>query len=371
MRIGVPREQLRNEHRVGLTPFAVQRLIEQGHEIWLEHDAGADSHFTDDDYAKLGVKIAFSRDEVYGRADLVCRVGPLHADEIELVRPGSTVIGFLQLAVAGREQIAKLGEKQVTAIGYELVEQDGRRTVLKALAEIAGHISISTAAHLLERNQGGRGLLLGSTPGLPPATVVILGAGTGGRAAARVAAAMGSHVILLDTDYAKLRRAHYEVPGPPVTAVAFERNIERYVAIADVVIGAVFSPGRSSPVLVSEAMVQSMKPGSVIVDLSLGLGNCIATSRPTDLANPTFQAHGVIHHCVPNITAAVPRTSSRALAIAAEPFVGCLANDGLPKALERCPGLGSGIYLYAGQPVHERVAALAGVAPTPLTQLLH
>jgi alanine dehydrogenase len=370
MRIGIPKEKRRNEHRVGLAPFGVNVLSKAGHEVLVEHDAGAESHFADDDYAGAGATIVYSADEAFQRADLVCRVGPLSPEEVELIRPGSTVCGFLQTTTTPREQINKLCDKGVTLIGYELVETNGRRTVLKAMVEIAGHLSVHTAAHLLEHNQGGRGLLLGGVPGLPPSAVVILGAGTGGRAAARIAVAMDAHVILIDSDYEKLRRAHYEIPGTPVTVLASERKIRRYTAIADAVIGAVFDPGRTSPIQVTEDMVKGMKPGAVIVDLSLGLGNCIATSRPTELDNPVFKVHGVTHYCVPNITAAVPRTSSRALTVAALPYITHLAQHGLPGAFAACPGLGAGIYVYQGKCVHVGVAAVVGVGQTPLATLV-
>jgi alanine dehydrogenase len=366
MIIGVPKERRRNEYRVGLTRQGVQALVQAGHTVIVEHDAGVQSHYTDQDYSDAGAKIAYNADEAYQRADLVCRVGPLDSEEVGLLRPDSIVCGFLQATNATRDQINKICEKRVTLIGYELVELNGRRTVLKAIAEIAGHLAVHTAAHLLEANQGGRGLLLGGVPGIPPSAVVILGAGTGGRAAARIAVAMDTHVILIDSDYDKLRRAHYEIPGTPVTVTASQRNLQRYTAIADAVIGAVFNPGRKSPVQVTEEMVKGMKPGSVIVDLSLGLGNCIATSRPTELDSPTFKVHGVTHYCVPNITAAVPRTTSRAVATAAMPYLTSLTQHGLPGAFASCPGLRPGIYVYQGKCVHEHVAAIIGATPTPL-----
>ena len=369
MRFGVPRETLENEHRVGLTPFGALRMIKRGHEVYVEHDAGADCHFTDREYADTGAKVVYSADEVFQRAEVVCRVGPLSRDEIDRLAPGSTVCGFLQLAVAPREQILALLDKQVTAIGYEIVERDNRRTILVALAEIAGHLAVHTAAHLLGTNEGGRGLLLGGIPGIPPATVVVLGAGTGGRAAARLAAAAGAHVVILDTDMARLRRAQQETPGQPASAFASERNVERFVEIADVVVGAAFAPGGESPVMVTEPMIERMKPGSVVFDMSIGLGGCIATSRPTTLDSPTFTLHDVIHYCVPNMTAAVPRTASRALTLEAIPFLLALG-DGGRQALATDAGLARGVYAFAGEVVHDNVARLAGREPRRLDDLL-
>jgi alanine dehydrogenase len=370
MRLGVPKERLRNEHRVGLTPFGVQTLRGAGHEIYVEHEAGADCMFTDEDYVTSGAEIVYSTDEVFQRAELVCRVGSLTSTELDSVRPGSTIIGMLQMAVAPREQVASLVDKEVTLIGYEIIEQHGRRSVLVALAEIAGHLAVHTAAHLLEHNAGGRGLLLGGVAGIPPSTVVVLGAGTGGRSAARLAAASGAHVIILGTDMERLRRAHLEVPGQPATAFASQRNLQRYSEIADVLIGAALTPGGPSPVLVTEEMIKAMKPGSVVLDMSIGLGGCIETSRPTTLEDPTFRLHGVTHFCVPNMTAAVPRTASRVMTNAALPFLLALANQGVRQALAQDSGLAKGLYLLEGKIIHPNVARLVGQTPAAIDTLL-
>ena len=369
MRIGIPRETSRNEHRVGLTPFAVQSLCTAGNKVYVEHEAGTDCLFSDDDYTQAGAKVVYNTDEVFGRADLVCRIGSLTNDEIDMLQPNGAVCGFLQLAVAPRDNITRLIEKRITAVGYELVERKGRRTVLVALAEIAGRLAIHSAAHLLQTGQGGRGLLLGGVPGIPPATVVVLGAGTGGLAAAKLAAACGAHVIILDADIDRLRQAQTEVPGQPATSLASERNISRFTAIADVLVGAALTPGASSSVVVTEKMVERMKPGSVIYDMSIGLGGCIETSRPTTLEDPTFQLHGVTHFCVPNMTAAVPRTASRATTASALPYLTALCERGVDVALREDQGLARGIYIHRGKVPHPNIARLAGVDPTPLAKL--
>jgi alanine dehydrogenase len=369
MQFGVPRETLANEHRVGLSPFGVMRLTRRGHQVFVEHDAGADCHFTDKQYGDSGATVVYSTDEVFQRSDVLCRVGPLGAREVELVREGATVCGFLELAVAPRANIAALLDKKVTLIGYEIAERDGRRAALVALAEIAGHLAVHTAAHLLGYAEGGRGLLLGGVPGIPPSTVVVLGAGTGGRAAARLAAACGAHVVILDTDMSRLRQAQMDIPGQPASAYASEHNVGRYVEIADVVIGAALTPGGASAMLVTEDMVEHMKPGSVIFDMSIGLGGCIETSRPTTLDSPTFTLHDVIHYCVPNMTAAVPRTASRALTIEAIDFLIALG-DGVGNALRADPGLAAGVYAYGGEAVHAGMARLAERDPKQLADLL-
>lgn len=373
MRIGVPKEGAA-ETRVGLTPFGVGRLVGLGHEVHVERHAGRAARFADDDYVAAGAKIVYQAEEVFGRADLVCKVGPLAPAEAAMAPPGTVVCGFHHLVVASREAIAAALAQQLTLIGYDTVaDASGHRTVQVALSEIAAHQTVHTAAHLLQHRGGGRGILLGSIPGVPPATAVILGAGTLGRIAARLFLALGAHVILLDAYVEHLRDA-VEVGGAgalrPVTALASARNLRRFTAIADVVVGAAVVPGGRAPFLVTEEMVRGMKPGSVILDLAIDQGGCVATSRPTSLDDPTFVAHGVIHHAVPNLTAAVPRTASRALTLAALPLLETLTEEGQARTLAGKPGLAAGIQVYRGQVVHPAVAGALGVAPADLDVLL-
>ena len=371
MRIGVPRETRHKEYRVGLTPFGVSRLSNDQHEIYVEHDAGVNGHFMDADYTKANGKIAYNTEEVFQRADLVCRVGRLSNEETAMLRPGSTLCGFLHLAVAPKDQLKELKQKEVTLIGYEIMHNaEGRRPVLVALSEIAGPLAIHTAARLLGHGAGGRGVLLGAVPGVPAATVVIVGAGTAGQAATRAALGVGAHVILLDMDIERLRQAHTNFLGRAVTVLASARNLTRFTAIADLLIGAVLSPGERTPDLVSEAMVKSMKQGSVIIDLSIDQGGCVETSRPTTLDNPTFKQHGITHYCVPNIASEVPRTASRALTIAALPFLSRLADKGVDVALREDAGLARGVYMYRGHVVNPFVAKAMGEAPESLAKLL-
>lgn len=371
MRIGIPRESTGDEHRVGLTPFGVARLVGLGHQVYIEHDAGRDAHFSDHDYSDAGGHVVYQREEVYQRGELVVRVGRLTADEVELVAPGSTVCGFMHLAVAPRELVAALRQREVTVFGYEAVEgTDGGRPVQAALSEIAAHLAVHRAGHLLTHGAGGRGVLLGKVPGVPPATVVILGAGTVGRTASQLFLANGAHVILLDAELERLRQATASAFPQPVTALASARNLGRYTRFADVFLGAVAVPGGRSPFVVSEEMVQAMKPGSVVVDLSISQGGCVATSRPTSLADPTFVAHGVTHLCVPNLTADTPRTTSRALTLAALPFVLRLAGEGIDGALRTDGGLERGAYLYRGRIVARALAAALGEEPERLGDLL-
>ena len=371
MRIGIPRETCHNEHRVGLTPSGVGQPCLTRHEVYVEHDAGVGGHFTDADYTKAGAKIAYTTEEVFQRADLVCRVGRLSNEEIDMLRPGSTLCGFLHLAVTPKEQLVSLKRKEVTLIGYEMVHAaDGRRPILVALSEVAGPLAIHTGARLLEHEAGGRGVLLGAVPGIPAATVVILGVGTVAQAAARAALGVGAHVVLLDNDSERLRRAHHNLGGHAVTVLASPESVARYTAFADLLIGAVLNPGGPSPNLVSETMVKNMKAGSAIIDLSIDQGGSVETSRPTTLDNPTYQQHGVTHYCVPNMTAGVPRTASRALTLAALPFICRLADEGLDRALREDPGLARGVYMYKGHVVSPFVATAMGESPENLDRLL-
>ena len=371
MNIGVPKETHSHEHRVGLTPFGAARLVNLGPKVFVQTGAGEDSHFRDDDYAQAGATIVFSADEAYQRADIVCRVSALDSEEADLVRPGSVVVGFHHLAVAPRELVVGLSEKKVTMVGYEVIEDgDGHRPVLTALSEVAGQMVVHKASQLLEHESGGRGLVLGGTPGMAPATVVILGAGTVGKTAARIAVAGGAHVVILDTDMEKLRDVMEACGGHVVTAMATRRTLTRFTAIADVVIGAVLIPGGRAPFLVTEEMVREMKRGSVIMDISIDQGGCVETSRPTPPDSPYFQLHGVTHYCVPNMTANAPRSASRVLMLAGLPYVVRLAGDGVQEALRADPGLGAGIYLYEGRMVNEQAAHALGIEHQSLHELL-
>jgi alanine dehydrogenase len=256
-------------------------------------------------------------------------------------------------------------------IGYETVEDEaGGHPVLRALSEIAGRMAVHRAADLLEYESGGRGIVLGNVPGIPPPTVVVLGAGTAGWTAASTALACGAHVIVMDAEMARLRHATRHGCGSAVTALASPRNLSRFVPIADVLIGAVLIPGGRAPYVVDEELVKAMKPGSVILDLSIDQGGCVATSRPTTCDNPTFKRHGVTHYCVPTMTTNVPRTASRATTLAALPFLTQIADEGLSRALRSNPGLSRGVYVYRGKLVHDPAARALGMDVTALADLL-
>jgi alanine dehydrogenase len=371
MFIGVPKEIHRHEHRVGLTPFAVSQLVADGHTVYVESDAGLRAHFTNRDFEEAGANIVFGRGEPYHRSDLVCRVSRPSTEELDLLKPGGIIAAFQHLAVIPRKNIDHFMELEATLVGYELIEEaDGDFPVLNPFSEMAGHMAIPLASHNLQAEQGGRGIIIGNVPGVPPATVLIIGAGTVGTAAARSAIGDGAHVLVVDDDMAKLRTLSKDLIGRPVTAICTEERLTRYSQIADVIIGAVYVPGERTPYLITEEMVKKMKQGSVIIDVSVDQGGCVETTRPMTLDQPTFIQHGVVHYCVGNMTANVPRTASRVLTNHALPYVKALAERGVDGAGKADPALAKAIYIYKGEMVHAGLGEHFGIPSRNLNDLL-
>ena len=371
MIIGVPRETHRHEHRVGLTPVAVRRFVGLGHQVVVERSAGLAARFTDREYEESGAQVVYSSEEAYRRADLVCKVGVISTEELELVKPGLVIGAFHHLAVAAKSTVERLCALQVTAIGYELVEDaHGHRSILVPFSEMAGQMAVYLAGHYLQNELGGRGILLGNVPGIAPLTVLILGAGTAGRTAARRARAVGAHVIVLDQRLENLRVVSEELSGQVVTQLVSPARLAQYTKIADVVIGAVLIPGARAPFLVTEEMVKAMRPGSVIIDLSIDQGGCVETSRPRTPDNPTYVVHDIVHYCVPNMTANVARTASRALADALQGLLDEIVGKGVAGALRDDSGLAAGTYLYRGNVVQGSLAAALGLPVASLVDLL-
>ncbi len=363
MDIGIPREVIRHEHRVGLTPQGVRGLVAHGHRVFIETGAGDGSRHGDKDYRDAGAEIVYRKEEIIHRAEIMLAVGAPSLEEVALCRPGQIIFGFLHLAVAPREVVRRMLERKVTAVGFEIIEEPlGHLPVLHAIGELAGQLVVHTAAHLLENESGGRGILLGSVPGVPPATILVLGAGTVGSHAARTALNVGAEVVVLDNDMSRLRQVARDLCGRPVTLIADRENVARYARIADVVIGAVLVPGGPAPFVVTKEMVSAMKPGSVIIDVSIDQGGCVETSRPTTLGDPTFVTHGVVHYCVPNLTANIARTASRVLSHAHLPYVLEVASSGMEGALKRSEALTRGVYLHQGKVMKPVLAGLLGSA---------
>lgn len=352
MYIGIPKEIRPFEFRVGLSPAGVEILTQQGHKVFVEHEAGVGAGFSDHEYEHAGARIAYSPEEVFGRADLLLKIARPMKDELEWLRPGSILAGLMHLASARQDKVDVMLKNRISTIAYEQIrEEDGTTPVKKPLAEIGGRMTASIAAHYLQNYKGGKGILLSGIPGVPPAEVVIIGAGVGGTAATRTFLGLGAHVTVLDIDLRALQRICDRFPEA-VTMIATPKNIGRTCAFADVVVGAVLVPGQRSPLVVTREMVQSMKPRSLIIDMSIDQGGCVETSRPTTHEHCTYIEEGVIHYCVPNIPAAVARTATHAFVNAAMLYILDLANKGFEKAIHDNPALEKSVSTHDGRMVH-------------------
>lgn len=359
--IGVPREIKRDEQRVALTPDGARELVSQGMEVRIETGAGLGAGISDDDYAAVGARIV-GRDEAWA-AHLVVKVKEPQPEEFVYLRPDLVLFTYLHLAAYPDVGRALL-EAGTTAVAYETVQlDDGSLPLLAPMSEIAGRLAAQVGAYLLEKPHGGRGVLMGGCTGVRPARVVVLGAGSVGWHAARIAAAMDAEVFLLDRSPQRLRQLEADRRGRLVSLVSSRSLIERLVPGADLVIGAVLTPGGRAPTLVDEALVQQLKPGSVIVDVAIDQGGCIATSRETSHTEPTFVVHGVQHYAVGNMPGAVPFTSTEALVSVTLPYILVMAGRGLAEAITDRPELVSGLNTINGSVCHPGVAKALGVAP--------
>ncbi len=324
------------EGRVALTPQGVRELAQRGHRVYVERGAGERAGFPDALYEEAGARLV-SREEAFGRGEVVLKVGRPTLEEVALLRPEATVMAFMHLAVAESSLVEAMAQKGLTAIGYELVGGEGKRPVLKAMSEIAGRLAPQIAGRLLEAPFG-PGVLLSGLPGIPPADVVILGAGVLGRAAARAFLGTGASVYVLDKELAPLEEAAREARGA-VTALITQSRLERYVAFADVLVGAVAVPGERTPLLIPRNLLARMRPGSVLLDFAIDQGGIAETSRPG-----VYQEMGITHFCLPNVPALVPRTASHALTATLLPFLLQVEDDPL-----KVPELRQGAYLLLGQ----------------------
>jgi alanine dehydrogenase len=370
MDIGVPKELTSAETRVVVTPMGAYALVRDGHRVFVETAAGADAGFTDEDYAKVGATVVFSPPEVYGRAQVVAKVQPPNVGEIELMREGAIVFSALQLGARVDEAIRAMLARKLVALGYEIVEDDrGEFPVMRIISELVGHMTPSIAGRYLSHYEGGRGVALANLPGIPPAAVAIVGAGNVGLTAARSFAALGVQTHLFDRSVSNLRRAEAVAPAV-VTHMAEAPNLARACTYADVLITAAYVHGDRPPMLITEEMVRSMKPGAVIMDIAIDQGGCVETSRPTTNNDPVFSKFGVTHYCVPNIAAAVPRTGSYAFNSNLKPFLAATAALGVAEAARRDPGLRKGIYFHGGACTHPRLCDLFNLEYTPLEGLL-
>lgn len=361
MIIGIPRERVADENRVGLSPAGVHTLVQQGHTVVVESGAGLGSGFADEHYAETGAQLVHGCDEVYGRSDFVVKIHSPVSEEYGCIRPGQILMAALHLAVAPPQLLHILRERECTAIDYVTIQDEfGDLPVLRPMSQIAGRIVPQLAARYLQNDTGGKGILLGGVPAVPPAEVVILGGGVVGRNAARAFLGAGARVTLLDSDYDVLRELDWRFDGRLTTFIANEFNLPKVLHYADVVIGAVLIPGARAPHLVTRRMLGLLKDRTVVFDVAIDQGGCFETSRPTRLSDPTYVVDGITHFCVPNLPSLVARTSTYALGNITLPYIGELAIGPVSTALRRDATLRRGVNLYRGQITHARVADAHG-----------
>jgi len=360
MLIGVPKEIKNNEYRVGLVPSSVRELTANGHRVIVQKGAGAGIGFDDTVYELAGAKIIENAADIYQSADMIVKVKEPQLQECKMLRSDQVLFTYLHLA-PDPEQAALLIKSGCIAIAYETVtNKSGGLPLLAPMSEVAGRMSIQAGATCLEVTNGGSGILLGGVPGVAPAKVVILGGGVSGTNAVRMAMGMGANVVVIDRSIERLYQLDLQFGSKINTIYSTTDSIEHHVARADLVIGAVLVPGSAAPKLVTQDMIKKMRPGSVMVDISIDQGGCFETSRPTTHQNPTYIVDDVVHYCVTNMPGAVPRTSTFALNNATLPFVLALANFGYKEAMRRDPHLLNGLNVCRGHLTHKAVASALG-----------
>jgi alanine dehydrogenase len=358
MIIGVPKEIKTQEHRVGLLPSGVYQLVKHGHQILVERNAGTDAGYPDPDYAAAGAKLVDSHEEAF-RADLVVKVKEPVPGEYAFLRQGQVLFTYLHLA-ANRELTDALLASGVTAIAYETVTRNQRLPLLEPMSEIAGRMSVIVGGHFLAKPHGGKGVLLGGVPGVLPGKVVVLGGGTSGVNAARMATGLGADVTILEVDVERMRFLDITMSATH-TLYSSEAHLTELLPAVDLLIGAVLVPGAKAPKLVSRNMLRSMKPGSVFVDIAIDQGGCAETSRPTTHDDPVYFEEGVLHYCVTNMPGAYARTATQALTNVTYPYIEALAEQGLAEACRKFIGLAQGVNVLDGKLTCEAVAEAHGL----------
>ena len=367
MIVGVPRETKRDEYRVALLPVGAEELVRAGHTVLVERSAGSGSGLPDEAYAAAGATLVDGPAEVFGKADLVVKVKEPQPQELSLIHRGQTLFTYFHFA-ADRHLTEGFMATGATAVAYETLRDDrGRLPLLIPMSEVAGRMSIQEGAKFLERPQMGRGILLGGVPGVAPANVLVLGAGTVGANAAKVAAGFGANIALLDTSLERLRYLDDVTPANIDCLYSDRHTIRERLGWADLVIGSVLIPGARAPHLVERDDLKLMKPGSVIIDVAIDQGGCVATSRPTTHADPTYVVDDVVHYCVTNMPGAVGRTSTYALCNATLPYVIDLADRGVAAAARASAAIRSAVNVYEGRLVQPAVAAAFGLPCEPFT----
>jgi alanine dehydrogenase len=368
--IGIPSEVKNHEYRVAITPAGVHELVRHGHDVVVQHGAGVGSSISDAEYKAAGARVLAAADDVWGEAELVLKVKEPVAEEYGRLRRGQVLFTYLHLAAA-RECTQALLDAGVTSIAYETVQlPDGSLPLLAPMSEVAGRMATQVGAHVLERAQGGRGVLMGGVPGVKAAKVVVIGAGVSGMNASEIALGMQADVWILDKNVARLREVDRVYRGHAQTITSNLYEVEKAVLDADLVIGAVLVPGAKAPTLVSNDLVARMRPGSVLVDIAIDQGGCFEDSRPTTHANPTYRVHESIFYCVANMPGAVPHTSTYALTNVTLPYAVELADRGWMDALRTDPALALGLNTHDGRVTYGPVAEAHGMEAVELPDLL-
>jgi alanine dehydrogenase len=363
MIIGVPKEIKNEEHRVGLLPDGAARLVARGHQVIVERNAGADAGFPDEDYAAAGAHLVGSHDEPFLRGELIVKVKEPVPEEYGYLDKGKTLFTYLHLA-ANRGLTDALLKSGATAIAYETVTVHQRLPLLEPMSEIAGRMAVIVGGHFLASPHGGSGVLLGGVPGVLPGRVVVLGGGTSGVNAARMGTGLGAEVTILEVDLERMRFLDITLDSTH-TLYSTEAHLAEILPSVDLLVGAVLVPGARAPKLVSRAMLRSMKPGSVFVDIAIDQGGCAETSRPTTHENPVFVEEGVVHYCVTNMPGAYARTATQALTNVTYPYIEALADLGLAAACAKKSGLSAGVNVRDGSLTHAAVAEAISLPFTP------
>ena len=360
MRIGVPKEIKSQENRIGLTPNSVKILTSNGHEVLIESNGGFEAGFYNDQYKNAGAKIVDKAEDIFNDSEIIVKVKEPLNNEIKMIRENQIVFTYLHLAAA-RELTEGLIKSKSVCIAYETVtDNNGRLPLLAPMSAVAGRMSIQAGAHSLEKNQKGRGLLLGGAPGVEPATVIILGGGVVGENAALIATGMKSKVYVIDKSIDRLEELKKIFGNAIIPKLSKETDLSKLISECDLLVGGVLIPGAEAPKLVTKDMLKLMKRGSVIVDVAIDQGGCVETSKPTTHANPTYIVNNVVHYCVANMPGGVPRTSTLALNKATLPFLSKLADKGYEKALKEDKNFLEGLNIFKGQVTYKAVADVFG-----------
>ena len=360
MKIGVPKEIKPQENRIGLTPDSVKILTSNGHEVLIENNAGFEAGFFNDQYKRVGAKIIDKAEDIFNDSDIIVKVKEPLSNEIKMIRENQIVFTYLHLAAA-KELTEGLIKSKSICIAYETVtDNNGRLPLLAPMSAVAGRMSIQAGAHSLEKNQKGRGLLLGGAPGVDPANVVILGGGVVGENAALIATGMRAKVYIVDKSEKRLEQLKSIFGDKIIPQLSEKTDLKKLISNCDLLIGGVLIPGAEAPKLVTKDMIKTMKRGSVIVDVAIDQGGCVETSKATTHANPTYIVDDVVHYCVANMPGGVPRTSTLALNKATIPFLSKLANNGYEKALKEDKNFLAGLNLCKGEVTYKAVADVFG-----------